>query len=134
MSDVVNVQNASGISSATSKDESIATVKVVNASYNAQPIKDKGIEIHGIAIGETQIVVSDADGKTAILNVKVEDVNLFWNTVCTYKKASLVGDEVEIEGIDETSAGNIRADILINKTKERKFIIKVGNYFPWMCL
>ena len=131
MSDAVNVQNASGAISAVSKNENIATVSVVNASYNGEPIQNKGIKIHGIQIGETQIVVSDAGGNTATLNVKVEDVNLFWNTICTYKKASLVEDKVEIEGIDETSAGSIRTDILSKKAKERTFIIKASKSFPF---
>jgi hypothetical protein len=131
MSDVVNVQNASGVISAVSKNENIATVRVVNASYDGEPIQDKGIEIRGIQVGETNIVVSDADGKTATLNVKVEDVSLFWNTICTYKKTSLVEDEVEIEGIDETSTGVIKTDILSNKAKENTFIIKASKSYPF---
>ena len=131
MSDVVNVQNASGVISAVSKNGNIATVRVVNASYDGEPIQDKGIEIRGMQVGETQIVVSDADGKTATLNVKVEDVSLFWDTICTYKKTSLVEDVVEIEGIDETSAGGIRTDILSNKAKESTFIIKASKSYPF---
>lgn len=131
MSDAVNVQNANGVISAVSKNENIATVRVVNTSYNGEPVHDKGIEIHGIQIGETQIVVSDADGKTVTLNVKVEDVSSFWSTIRTYKKTSIIEDEVEIKGIDETSAGSIRTAILSNKAKETTFIIKASKSFPF---
>jgi hypothetical protein len=131
MSYTVNVQNASGTILAVSKDESIATVKVVNATYSGAPVQNNEIVISGVQIGDTQIVVSDEDGNTATLNVKVEDVNLFWSMVCIYKKISLVEDEIVIDGTDETSAANIRTDILVNRAKEKRFVIKVGQCFPW---
>lgn len=121
MGNSVNVQNASGAISAVSKDESIATARIVDASM---------VIVVGVQIGETQIVVSDADGKTATLNVKVEDINLYWYTIYTYKKISLVEDVVEIEGADDAARGYIINDILCSKGKERTFTIKGGSSFP----
>lgn len=131
MSYTINVQNAKGGIVAVSQNEDIATVNVVNATYEAQPIEGNAIVVYGHKIGRTQISVSDSEGKTATLRVNVLDINDYFTTINTYTKISLVEDEVQITGVNDDEAGLIRCDILTNKAKEAKFVLAASKSFPW---
>lgn len=120
----VNVENARGEISAVSQDEDIATVEIVNTT-------DKEIVVSGHKMGNTQIIVTDSEGRIATLMVNVLDENEYWVTQATFSKISLAEDDVLIIGVSEEEAGKIRTDILTNRNQESKFVLKAGQSYPW---
>lgn len=111
----VNIQGCKGGFTASSANEEIATVRVEET--------ETFIIISGIKIGNTTISVVDGEGKTATLNVTVDDVERLYTTICSFEKDETSENIVQVTGVSDEVAAEIRASILA-QSKDSKFVVK----------
>lgn len=110
----VNVHGQSGDIKATSTDEKVATVTVDNRQYNDGHVS---MTIHGVSNGQTDIIVSDANGNTATLTVDVTTLERM-----KYKRTASV---VNVAGVSDAEAETIKADVLEQHANESRYEVEL---------
>lgn len=119
--DYVNIQGAKGEIRATSSDESIATVKVVQEGKNT-------VVITAVAIGKTYVTVTDAEGTSSGFTVEVKDEEELWTQKRVFSFTS--GNQCVVEGVSPADSATIATEALSQTIEEATLVFKERSFIP----
>lgn len=115
-SNIANIRGGKGDYFASSEHPEIAIAETYHSD------NDWYVEVRGIAIGTTFITITDSEGNSARLPVKVFDVEDLWKTIAHFQETET---HCWVKGATPADSAAIASDILTTN-QEKVFILKTS--------